>query len=340
LIISDYATWIRDLSQADPQFSRYVLTRSWNTWHYLHLIHYLTALLNIPADAELARTIRQTKPKALICRLNKGHFPKGLGAALGKLPRRHLHHLSYQRLLTLLAEPNAARILRHDKTITPRRLSLLAALKPDLRQRSLLDQLEQKEDIRKFEALLRGLARTCPSLSQAALQQKVLQKLDQEDDFDDTAWAVLANHAVFPPAPWSGDDRLDPIIDATGLRQTALRFRNCLRDYLDDILKREMVFYVYRGESADAAVLLTWDMLHGWVIEEMLGYRNRDLSLAVRRDIEARFAQADIVVKPVWQLSGCVFGIGFDEDDDDETEEDDPEELIDFSTLESLLSDD
>ncbi|MCP5197921.1 MAG: hypothetical protein H6974_14220 [Gammaproteobacteria bacterium] len=327
--MSDFDSWVRSLSQSDVGFGTYYLTMGWVGKHYLHIVQILAKDGRFRDLQALATCIRTTKPAVFIKQL-QGHCPAGLITALKKLPKRHLHWGNYQRLLTLFNEPNAAKTLQHATSIRPTDLEILEALDLKLRNLGLLKQLRKREEVKELNTYIHGLSKTCRGLTLSDIQKKIIHHLPKSDDIQEAVWRVLAEHAHFPEAPWNGDECLIPITDARMLISVSREFQNCLRNYLDETLRRECVFYVYRASNKKVVIRLTWDLLLGWVIDEMLGYRNVKPSRQTESDIVARFASAGIEVKPSHCFRDRYFG-GF--------EDDLPEDNNDDIRIEDLLPD-
>jgi hypothetical protein len=185
----------------------------------------------------------------------------GLRRALGRLGEVAWQPHEYLALLGLLGSPATAKLIRHAKSIDAALVSALASL-PDavvkagvghryaltLHQASLIsetwDALIRLRGLSEAEAEAR---RWGGATSRKALFEAIGDSLVPE----------------LPPPPFSGTDRFKPLATKSAIREAAIRYRNCLRNYLVDAADGEYAIYEWVGPPG-VIVGLTKDRIFGW----------------------------------------------------------------------------
>lgn len=190
--------------------------------------------------------------------------PVGLKRALEHMGEIAWSRAAYLNLLNLMAHPQVAKVLRHAPNIEAGRIEALAAL-----PRPMLDA---------------GGGRLGLDLQQARLAAEIYGGLIIRDGEDKAiaacrrwAGAPSVKDALglmqddltpsLPPAPFVGTARLRPLKSHEEMRDAALRYRNCLRDYVHNAACGDSAFYEWLGEPR-AIVEITRDALFGWRLSQ------------------------------------------------------------------------
>ena len=87
------------------------------------------------------------------------------------------------------------------------------------------------------------------------------------------------------------------ICSAEYLVRTARRFRNCLRTFVPDVIRGEMYFYVWLGDEP-AVIQLRPERPFGWLVDEIWGVQNRNVSRDCHDTIQRHFQQAGAHCRP------------------------------------------
>lgn len=176
--------------------------------------------------------------------------PQGLIRALGRLGPLAQPRQAYSDLATVLAEGGrGAKLLRHAKSIDAKLLSVLVALPPVLRLKSLTGTCDVK-DARYLNWLFRTAGAANPQLFAG-----LLSKLKEQSD-DRHPLQIFEEHFApehFPPPPFDVRPPLKRISSRTEMREVERRFRNCLGRHQGDALLGSVHLYLW--ESDEPAVI-------------------------------------------------------------------------------------
>ncbi len=100
-----------------------------------------------------------------------------------------------------------------------------------------------------------------------------------------------------PEPPIHASGVCQPICSADELARAARRFRNCLRNFIPDVIRGEMYFYVWHGDET-AVIQLKPERPFGWLVNEIWGVQNRRPSRDCRDTIQRHFQQAGAHCRP------------------------------------------
>jgi hypothetical protein len=229
--------------------------------------------------------------------------PEGLRRALAHMGETAWAAEDYERLLYVLAQGAAAKQLRHAELLAPERVRALAALPTPLLKarvggfglklaeaRLLRDGFALVVRQHGQEAAGRAVLRWAGARSAKALFEMV------EDD-------VLP---PMPPAPFASTFRLRHISTKAEMRQTAARYRNCLRTRMATVCRGEAAVYEWM-EAPCAIIELVRDDYFGWRLNEARLVRNATVPLAARERIVAELrAQGVHVGRTGWQIQNAL----------------------------------
>ncbi len=101
----------------------------------------------------------------------------------------------------------------------------------------------------------------------------------------------------FPEPPIHASSECRAICSAEDLTRVARRFRNCLRAFIPNVIRGEMYFYVWLG-AEPAVIQLREERPFGWLVNEIWGVRNRNVSRDCRDTIQRHFKQAGAYCRP------------------------------------------
>lgn len=288
------APQVNTLAEADPLFEPFLLRA--NRLQF-HLIAMAVALAMPDPDI----TPHDAKPLAALLRLRKvatvaeavcGWCPPGLRGALWKLPKRPLSRRGYRRLIELLNEPAAARVLHQSDRITPLLLAVLARIDPALRRASLVREIKSLREIEELEYAACALQHLGAASDRAAALAQLGAANSLRDIAKRLAKAFDASRA--DPDAWPGSDRLKLLQTLGEVRRTAREFQNCLVGiWYEQVWRQQRQFYVWRGECP-AMVALADDAFVGWQVAEIRGTANAVVPAPTSREILRDFAAAGI----------------------------------------------
>lgn len=245
--------------------------------------HLLCLRLAMGGEGELAAAIETTLHgsfKAAIA-LALPAAPTGLKRALEHMGETAWPRVAYLKLLDLLAHPQAAKVLRHARSIEAEQVAALDALPRPLLSAGLgglglgLDQARLVGEV--FEALE---ARD-GSATAAGLARRWANAATAKD------MAGLIEDDLMPELPqpaFVGTARLRPLATREALRDAGLRYRNCLRHQVKWAATGTSCFFEWLSQPR-AIVEVTRDKLFGWRLEEARLEDNASVPEAVRNAI-------------------------------------------------------
>ena len=193
----------------------------------------------------------------------------------------------------------SAKTLRHARLITAAQVRALSQLPPELlTSRAAGLRLSEHHAALLKETLdfirrTRGdeSARHAAARWAGAANLKGLFDMAQDDLYPE-----------LPSPPFPGTGRLKPILTKAGVRETALRYRNCLRNQIRYASAGESAFYEWIGPPG--AVIEIWkDPLYGWRLSEAKLARNAAVSPEQRSEIATELRSLGMSVgRTHWQL--------------------------------------
>jgi hypothetical protein len=237
--------------------------------------------------------LREAIPVAL------GRSPAGLERALARLGETAWTALAYRKLIELLADARAAKLLRHAQTIDPAAVARLVLL-PEPMGRALAVALAITDDAAVAIAEAAGAiaCRSGTAVSRAAAErwaeaetEAALFDLVREDLYPEP-----------PPPPFDGTGKLRPLTTKAAMRDAARRYNNCLATRVIHAVGGFSAFYEWTANPG-AIVEISRDAIFGWRLEEAKGPNNDPLDKDSRAALAAELATLGIHVgRSGWQL--------------------------------------
>lgn len=252
----------------------------------------IPAELETLLDGPLKRAIRRGLPGA----------PEGLERALGRMGEEAWPKGAYPALLTALADPMQAKVLRHAEDITPAVVGGLAdipvallrasngQLKPNAAQSALLaeayDLIARRDGAKAANAAANRWGRS-----------KTLQGM-----FERVGQDIIAE---LPPPPFPGTATLRPLASKAAMKEAAARYRNCLAsDRLVWAAAGTHAFYEWLG-GPGVVVEINLDLVFGWRLSEARTRQNGTVPVADRPALLAELKAMGVHVgRSYWSLHG------------------------------------
>lgn len=206
---------------------------------------------------------------------------------------------AYRRLLALLADPKAAKALRHVEVIDldfVQRLGALPAPMADAVQLALALDAEQVGLVHEAHEVLRF------RLGEADAAE-VVSSWSRFETPKALFAAVRADLCPEPPPPpHEGTARLKPLASKAALRDAARRYRNCLVDQIPYAASGWSAYYEWTGHPG-AVVEITRDHIFGWRLEQARLAGNEPTPEAIRDEIASELALMGVHVgRGGWEL--------------------------------------
>lgn len=212
--------------------------------------------------------------------------PVGLEGILSKATLPLWSAETYQKLWSMISCPTAYNVLLHCQQVTPTLIEVLVELSPALRHQAVVVHLH-----RPLEASV--LRHAFSNERDAKTFVRSLKSVGGRYAFFGKAIAVATRLKKFAATPTIDYPSIKPISDAAMLRRTALRFRNCLRDFEARARRGEVAFYVYDGVEP-AVIMVTPRVGGAFVVDRIRGLNNEDVSGVTATAIREAFKRIGI----------------------------------------------
>ncbi|MGE0487249.1 MAG: hypothetical protein AB7Q81_24055 [Gammaproteobacteria bacterium] len=264
---------IRELLEAEPAFALELLRRGEAAVHVLALAH--LAPERLPRSAhDRAQLFVTTGYRHIVGRI--AGLPVALVPVLGKLGQRPLRRDCYELLVGLVARDEIWRRLRHFRRIEPEQIRLLAELPPAYAGAAIVRRVRHERE-RRFVLSAIHIAE---ALRGTAARPRLAASLARVPDFKALHAWVRGIHTMeaFPPPPWPGSTRLQPVTTGAALAALALEFANCAGAFVDEVYAGQMYFYRWSDPRHPVLVAIRRDTYFGWVIHDIKGPRNRPVA--------------------------------------------------------------
>lgn len=227
-----------------------------------------------------------------ILRAAYGAVPSGLRRALGRAgPTPHPRRF-YLYLYALLSSPGQQafdKIVGRMTAIDLDRLRIARLLPTDLLRDNIISHINSASDARDLRAYVSLLAEH--DVDRDALIDAIASA-PSRDAITHVArrWTLKAR---LPDHPVPASSTYRPISTGEELRRTALRYRNCMRMYVVNVLERRSSFALFRHGDQEAVVHLIASE-GGWELERLYGHRNGTFGSGFRQEAEAYLRQHHI----------------------------------------------
>lgn len=276
---------LKKICDADPRFAEFLVGLDRPGLHYvcMAVAHAERQEKWVGNWVELGRLLRSGKRQSVI-QLICGSCPSGTITALGKMGRRPYAGARYLELLSLLRDCETSKYLRHAESISPRLIRLLATSDTQIQLPYDTICTANPESIEIFNLAVKSIKELRPELTNDELEAS-LKKASKSDGFSLASWFDrLISRASFPPPPWAGTSELVPLESVQEMDAASRRFRNCLNLQSIWVLEGDSYYYVWHGRE-EAVVQLQRSNRFGWGVYEILGKRNRNVSINTRSEI-------------------------------------------------------
>ena len=217
--------------------------------------------------------------------------PNGLAEAFRKLGDTELDVSQLNQLVALLSG-DGAKVIRHAKELDIAALRILHALPEELRRPRIVSQLEGVGAAN----LLAAGAKLC--LEKGAQLNQLGARLERSRTVQ-AMFRMLVDEIglqVLAPPPIPGTSWLVPINTAEKIRETALRFRNCLESRIGWMLKGFAAYYEVRG-AEPAVVEIVRHPQFGWRLGEALGHANKPMSRELNQRVRAYLQEQTVSMR-------------------------------------------
>lgn len=215
--------------------------------------------------------------------------PRGLRACLARSgdrphPRRHYRYLT--ALLASDRRRSMCDIVRRLDLVTPDALQIMRALPDALHDVRLVSALRSIDDARDVARLFHLLISA--GVQEVALKQ-ALSMIRTMADVRRLA-SKWSERVTFPVHPVPAAPGYAPIINGAMLKDSALRMRNCSRNYVPRIMEHRSSFAIVNHNGAEAMVHLIRDG-DGWELDSIYAPGNCHPEAALRSWTESYLAR-------------------------------------------------
>jgi hypothetical protein len=239
-----------------------------------------------------------------------GCRPGGLKRVFQRLPAKVLEIDSYRRLVTLLGDPEACKLLYHSANIDDGAIRTVTDIPLPLRSVAFTMQawfrgmqalpdglrcLVRRGGASSFDDLMADLADIRQPEQMIARVKQIVESLPLPD--------------ALPPSHVGYARRLDSPAEIRGL---AKRWRNCLADYTWRVDSGDCAIYLWEDAEFQAACLVARRSRLGWFLDDVRGPRNTVVARPYAEVIEQAFDRAGIspssaitAIEDIVEMSGA-----------------------------------
>lgn len=284
--------WLKDMCHADTAFLEHTMEQRDDFIHFLCLVHlYETdnSKYKQLSNHDMAVLIK-THPKKQILKELISPYPSGITNILKKLNSKPFPKNTYFELIELLHDSKARTHLQHASSINPNMIKCLYQLDHHWRNLKVLRHMKTTKDTSTILFIHRAclkLGRKYPDF----INYSSLHQIDNIDSLIDYFIRKI-NIITFPEPPWIGNKRIRPITNGDQLNSVSKKFKNCIADYICEILMGACYFYV--SSYGPSIIRLNRDPIFNYHIEEILGVENDEVAKHALRKIHAEFSKYNI----------------------------------------------
>lgn len=298
--------WVLELCQADHQFALHLAEQSRGYAHYVCVVRLELLKRDVDdeesaeyADAfDQAERIRCTRKKKMLQNFMPPRLASALINLLPKLPDKPLAQKDYRQLLADLWSDSKRKRFRHAKRVKKCDIHLagMSERLPDkFRSGDIMRCINSIKDYDEFCMLVRAAQILGLKMSEQAVSE-INRIARKEKDMDSVSIWFDAQFAKlpFPPPPWDGNPYIRPVRSHAELNALGQEFQNCLTSGShgrEVVLRRS---YFYACQRTPAVIQLESDVLFGWTLNEIQGFRNRKIPDVQHNKISQAFMDQNI----------------------------------------------
>ena len=220
---------------------------------------------------ELAELLTRSSHQAVL-EAAFGQVPQGMRRALGRCGPQPYEKSFYRMLFRLLssdARAAIAKVITRLEIIDPTRLRVAHILPRDIRTPRLVSAIASvrvASDVAKLFNLFSQNGVDRSGLAEA------LGRVQSHDHLG-ALWVRWSRKLTLPPHPISASSQYKPITTGAELHMMALRYRNCARRYLSEVMQGTSAFAEYGREQRRCVVHISTDG-KCWKLEGLFGRDN------------------------------------------------------------------
>lgn len=248
----------------------------------------LMAMKPVPTDrsqrASLADRLTKGSHREILLSAFKSvpHGMRGALARSGPQPHAPAFYRVLHELLSSPAHRKTAAVIRQLDALDLMRLRITIRLPDDIRTTPLVNIMESSRmaaDVVRLVHLLSAHGLDREGLAEA------LRRVSTPDQFS-RLWERWSEKLVFPRNPLAASEHYTPINTGEQLRRLALRYRNCARRYLAQVMVGEHAFGEFQWDREGGVVLLTLSN-RAWILDSIFGKDNAIPGAELRRAVES-----------------------------------------------------
>ena len=295
---------IEKLCEADPEFAGYLVGQTQEERQCLIfvILGWESSGLTKTSLGKLAKIVRSQSKKDLLKRYVRP-YPAGLVSILKKLGNRIMVKDRYLELIDLLSEPKTAKLLWHESKIRPSMIMTLVGLEPAYRKSSIVRNISNKTSLHSVQYAIAVARRASPKTSNFSIAKSLERKFSDPNKVKiepfELSWKLQEwlssrlKKTTIPEPPWDGSKKLCPITTSQDIYKTAAEFENCLAGELAKVIGHKRYYYLWKDNSS-AVVALENEPLLGWIVGDIRGHKNKEVSRRTRQKIIEEFRIAGI----------------------------------------------
>lgn len=257
----------------------------------MHLIGTALAHTETAPTSELTKILFRGSAETILD-ATVGHRPPGLKRAMTVMPNFLIEAESYRGLVSLLAEPDAARLIYHTFEIRDSTIRAMNDIPAPLR-RVVFSMHENIGDMSSFSRGLHCISmrsgrlsfdQLVSELARARQPNQLLARLKSIVD-------SLPLPGALPPARVGSAERID---SGRQLRALGKKWGNCLESYVWNVEHGQCAIYLWQDADLQAACAVTRSGRFGWFLDQIKGPENTDLEAQDHDKIISAFEAARI----------------------------------------------
>jgi hypothetical protein len=273
----------------------------------MHLIGLALAHLNPPVQPDIGPLLVRSSMRQVLDRV-LGQAPVGIRRVLRHLPAQVLRRGNYRRLVSLLADPGAAKVLHHADEIDDMAIWVLGDLPQPLRRPLAFAVADWPPTLNGLTDSLqffvsRGVTANLDELVARLATVTTWPQLAAVIEF----WvSTLPLPETMPPVSVSKARRLDQVEKVCSVGRA---WRNCLGIYAAAIDDGRCAVYLWEDGERPAACLVRRHGRLGWFLDEVNGPHNSEIGPEQVAAIRRAFAEVGVpwsqVVSAIERITTC-----------------------------------
>lgn len=250
------------------------------------LLHLLAMAVVKGCDPLTVRMVFENWHFQTCCELVFGTEIQGLRRILAKCPPITFSENTYKQLMVLTEDPNALKVLRFSQAITADKVETVHNMPAVLRTSGIVSKLRRPQEAMALTQIW-NLIQPADDGHQKEVIRTLAKTVSREAFWDHIRNLLIDTRHPVPKGPAIQHPNFYPVTSRKMLVSVAKEFRNCLTNYIGEVIDGKMAIFVFNRDEQKAVLSVEPCFGSKGVIRELVGPENDPVANELKSEILA-----------------------------------------------------